>query len=123
MRCATATPAPLPPPLVLPDVRRDAARDVTALVHVRVELDLATAAQVRQDLLDALAPAPDRLVVDLSGCRFIGATGVQLLLSAHLQARSRGTRMTLCGCRPQALWVLRLTGVDGVLEQEGAQGR
>jgi len=115
-----ATPTPAGP--VLPDLQGAASRGWTALVRVDVELDLATAARVRQDLLDALAPAPDRLVVDLSGCRFVGATGAQLLLEAHLRAGRQGTRMTLCGCRPQALWVLGLAGLQDVLEQEGAVG-
>jgi len=95
--------------------------DAVSVVRVHGELDLATAAGLRQELLEALLPVPARLVVDLADCPFLGATAVQLLMSAHLRAQAQGTRLTLRGCRPQARWVLRLCCVDDVLEQEPAQ--
>ena len=115
MPCALPTPTP-----ARPDLQVGEAQGSTAVVRVGVELDLATAAGVRLELLDALASTPDRLVVDLSDCPFLGATGAQLLLSAHLRAGSQGTRMTLRGCGPQARWVLRLAALHDVLEQESA---
>jgi len=99
-----------------PELHVGERRHTVASVRVCEELDLLTVPQLRRELVAALDAVPEVLLVDLSGCRFTGADGVALLLSAHLRARGQGTRLVLCGCRPQALWVLRLCGLSQVLE-------
>jgi len=52
------------------------------VIAVRGEIDLATAGRFREVIDEAIVPG-GRLVVDLSGTRFIDSTGLGVLAKAH----------------------------------------
>ena len=85
-------------------------------VRLRGELDLDTAALVREALADAELTGPDWIVVDLSGLEFIDSTGVQALLVAHRNARRNAHRLSFTKGGPQVVRVLTLCGLDSELE-------
>lgn len=90
----------------------------TPLIEVVVseELDISTLPRLRERLEDALSLAPDRLVVDLSGCAFLDAQAMTVLLDVHRQAWRAGGLLTLRGCSPQCLRLLSLAGLLGVFD-------
>ncbi|MDQ3404021.1 MAG: STAS domain-containing protein [Actinomycetota bacterium] len=59
-----------------------------AVVRVLGEVDLATVAMLDRAIGDAFALEPQRLVVDLTRCGFLGAVG----LTSLVRATRRGTR-------------------------------
>lgn len=59
------------------------------------ELDIATYEEARERLAAVERTAPELLVVDLSGLRFVDSTGVRLILSADERARQEGRRVAL----------------------------
>jgi anti-sigma B factor antagonist len=64
-------------------------RDGAVVVQLVGELDLYNAHTVRDHLLAAVADAPERLVVDLSGVTFIDSTGLGVLIEARTRLTNR----------------------------------
>ena len=67
----------------------------TAEVVLDGELDISTYEDARARLAEAERTAPELLVVDLAGLRFVDSTGVRLILSADERARQAGRRLAL----------------------------
>ena len=86
----------------------------TAEVVLTGELDIATYDDARVRLAEAERTAPELLVVDLSGLRFVDSTGVRLILSADERARQEGRRLAL---RLGDGLALRVFGALGLLDR------
>ena len=87
-----------------------------AVVEVGDVLDLGSVARTREQLHDALAGRPERLVVDLSGCSFVDASALSMLLDVHRRACRHGGELRLRGCSPRVLRLLSLTGLRRVFD-------
>ncbi|MEV4141801.1 STAS domain-containing protein [Dactylosporangium sp. NPDC049742] len=89
----------------------------TPLVEIVVteELDAASEPRVRALLEDALTMHPEQLVLDLSGCPFIDATAIGMLLDVHRQVWTSGGRLTLRAPSPRVRRTLQIAHVNHVL--------
>jgi anti-anti-sigma factor len=67
----------------------------TAEVALSGELDISTYEDASAQLAAAERSAPELLVLDLAGLRFVDSTGVRLVLSADERAREAGRRLAL----------------------------
>ena len=67
----------------------------TAEVALSGELDISTYEDALAQLEAAERSAPEMLVVDLAGLRFVDSTGVRLILLADERARQEGRRIAL----------------------------
>ena len=76
------------------------------------ELDLATAAAVRQALVDAGTPGPADVVLDLSGVTFVDATGLAALLQAAEALRAAGGDLRLASPSRMLRRMLRLLQLE-----------
>ena len=63
--------------------------DGAVVVSLAGELDLYNANAVRDVLLECCAESPDRLIVDLSGVRFIDSTALGVLIEARTRMPNR----------------------------------
>ncbi|HZO37233.1 MAG TPA: STAS domain-containing protein [Solirubrobacteraceae bacterium] len=97
------------------DVRTDGGR-----VHFvpRGELDLATAPDLEQRVLETLRSGDgDGVVLDLRELTFMDSTGVRAIVAAHQVAQDEGVDLRLV--RPRAgsvvLRVIEISGIDGAL--------
>jgi anti-anti-sigma factor len=90
------------------------------VVEVVGDLDLSSVARTREQLHAALAEAPEQLVVDLSGCTFVDASALSMLVDVHRRACRSGGLLTLRGCSPRVLRLLSLTGLRRVFDVEAA---
>lgn len=63
--------------------------DGSTVVSLAGELDLYNAHEVRDALLECCAEAPSRLVVDLSGVKFIDSTVLGVLIEARTRLENR----------------------------------
>ena len=61
----------------------------SVVVSLAGELDLYNAHEVRDALLECCAESPDRLVVDLSGVKFIDSTALGVLIEARTKLPNR----------------------------------
>jgi len=81
------------------------------------ELDQATLEPLRARL-DQLGQRRKTVRLDLGGLTFLATSGLSVLLDADAQARRAGQRLTFYHGRPEVERVLRLSGVDRVLDFE-----
>lgn len=63
--------------------------DGAVIVSLAGELDLYNANTVRDTLLECCAESPDRLIVDLSGVKFIDSTALGVLIEARTRLPNR----------------------------------
>jgi anti-anti-sigma factor len=89
---------------------------VEDVVEVQGALDLASVARTREQLHEALAHRPQRIVVDLRDCTFVDASALAMLLDVHRRAHRAGAVLTLRGCSPRVLRLLSLTGLRRVFD-------
>lgn len=93
-------------------------RGDTLVVHVAGEIDMLTGPTLECALGAACAKVEGqvvRLVVDLTGVRFIGSTGVHLLAATRMRCAERGIPLVVVASACHVLKVLRITGEDGQL--------
>lgn len=63
--------------------------DGFVVIRLAGELDLYNANSVREALLACCAESPDRLIVDLSGVKFIDSTALGVLIEARTRLSNR----------------------------------
>ncbi|WP_162244497.1 STAS domain-containing protein [Marmoricola sp. Leaf446] len=85
-------------------------------VTVRGELDLHTASCLRQTLEAAVCEEADLVLVHLDEVTFMDSTALGVLVGAWKAQTARGRRLEVVCSRPEPLKLLRLTGLDGVLD-------
>lgn len=86
------------------------------VVHVRGDLDMATAPQLREGL-QRLVDAGDRqLVVDLAGVEFMDSSALGALVVMFKALRDVGGRLCLTAVQPTVRSVLKVTSVDQVID-------
>lgn len=101
-----------PTPFGLDEARLD--EHGITVIAVRGELDLFTAPELRERLrerIDDPEPADD-VVVDLSGCAFVDASGCQALLRAARQLTAVGRRLAIVNTDPANTRIFTVMGLD-----------
>lgn len=91
------------------------------LVRIGGEIDIHTAPLLRADLAARLdgQPVGSRVVLDLSGVRFLAVAGARALAEAAWEAQLHGVTLLLGATSPQVDLVLRTAGSwDGVPVRE-----
>lgn len=88
----------------------------STVLALRGELDVATAPALESALRAAFGASPTSMVVDLSDLSFLDSTGIRVLATAARRAESDGCSIVLMAPTQQVLRVLRLTGVDRLIE-------
>src|SRR5919205_2234267 len=91
-------------------------REIDGRAHVtlRGELDLATAPELEQLLIERI-DASQEVVVDLRGLEFMDSSGIRVLVAAHARAGRTGTRLVIV--RPErghpVAKIIEVSGLDG----------
>jgi anti-sigma B factor antagonist len=83
----------------------------SVVVSLAGELDLYNAHEVRETLLECCAEAPERLIVDLSGVKFIDSTALGVLIEARTR-RSNRRGFLLAAPGLEARRALEISGLD-----------
>ena len=89
-----------------------------AVVRAVGEVDFATAARLRQEVLAQVAAGDTTL--DLAGVTFFDSQGISVLVAADRLARVAGTRFVVRGAQGMTLKALTVLGLDKVLMLEPA---
>jgi anti-sigma B factor antagonist len=87
-----------------------------AVVTLPVEIDIANADQVRDDLLSILNRGAATLIVDMGGTTFCDSAGVNALVRAHKRAAANRSDMRLVVGTPAVQRVLDITGVGHLMD-------
>jgi anti-anti-sigma factor len=79
-------------------------------IEVEGELDLAVSDRLRSALARATAER-HHVLLDLSGCQFVDASVLAVLVQAHRRLRQHDRQLLLCGVRGQVRRLLALTAM------------
>jgi anti-sigma B factor antagonist len=93
-------------------------RGRVCVLGVSGELDIATAPTLTQQAAIALRPPTERLIIDLSGLRFVDCCGARAL-AAVASAAPPGCPVLVRGASPRVRRILDLLGVP--LERHGTE--
>ncbi len=83
-------------------------------VRLRGELDMSTAAQLRDELQRLATEEAPKVTVDLSGLAFVDSTGLSVLITGLKRFRQLGGDMALRSPSSGTLRVLEITGLTEV---------
>lgn len=89
--------------------------DSRARVTVAGELDVATAAELRNALSPLIDGGVSLIAVDLAKVEFIDSTGIGVLVGAMKRMQNRGGAIVVEAASPGVRRVLEMTGVLGAL--------
>jgi anti-sigma B factor antagonist len=87
-----------------------------AVVALPVEIDVANADAIGEDLLSVLNEGAVLLVADMSKTTFCDSAGVSALVRTFRRAVASSSGLRLVVCTPAVHRVLALTGVDRLVE-------
>jgi anti-sigma B factor antagonist len=83
-------------------------------IHLRGELDMATASLLRDELSRLAAGGATQVTVDLAQLAFIDSTGLSVLITGLKSMRQQGGDMTLRSPNAGTRKVLEITGLTEV---------
>lgn len=86
------------------------------------ELDASSASGLEEQLLALQGEGAARVVLDLSGLRFVDSAGVSVLVKAKRDADERGDTLILCQPTPQVHGVFAMLGLAQWLSYENGTG-
>ena len=91
-----------------------------AAAPLTIELDMATAPQLRETVLQLLQPSMGVgiVILDLDEVSFIDSTGLGVLAASRQRVEREGGALVLRHPRPNTLKVLEITGLDRVFTIE-----
>jgi anti-sigma B factor antagonist len=82
------------------------------VVHVRGEVDVASAPSLRETFIEVLAAAPStHLIVDLAAVEFIDSTGIGVIVGAHRRLNANGGRFSVVVATSAVRKTLQVTGL------------
>jgi anti-sigma B factor antagonist len=87
-----------------------------SVLDVRGEVDLHSASQLQDRLLQLIATGRRSVVVDLTGLSFLDSTGLGVLVAARNEAERAGAALRLVCTSERMLKLFRITGLDAVFE-------
>jgi anti-anti-sigma factor len=96
--------------LITTEVHRGA-----AVVRCSGEVDMTSAGALRETIGDLLGRRPAALLIDLTGVRFFGSTGISALVAAQEQADAGGVPLVVVATTRPVLRPLQVTTVDRIL--------
>lgn len=97
-------------PLREPPVRELEPAGDAFVVHLRGELDLYNAEQVREGLAEALAAGARRIVIDMADVEFVDSTALGVLIEARSRLGSHG--LLLAAPQIETRRALEVSGLD-----------
>jgi len=89
-------------------------RDGATVLSAHGEIDVATAPQLRQQIVELASESSAPLVIDLEGVDFLDSTGLGVLVSGLKRFRTLGSDVLLVATRPRILKVFEITGLTQV---------
>lgn len=91
-------------------------RDGRAVVRLKGELDIATAAELRQHLTTARQSYGENVILDLTELEFMDSQGLSVIVSCHKAVHAAAGSLVLVAPRPIVRRTLEITGLSRRLD-------
>lgn len=89
-------------------------------VFVECEIDHHTASRAREEIdREFFANMPRRVVLDLTNMRFMDSSGLGLIMGRYSRCLASGCEFALYGADERAKCILRMAGMDKILNLKG----
>ena len=88
--------------------------DGIGVIAVACELDMMTVPAFEQVLAEQARARRRALVIDLSGCEFMGSSGLAALVETHERGRRGGPQLALAGLTRNLTRAIGITGLDSL---------
>ena len=98
------------------DLRTDVLGD-SATLSLSGELDVATAPELRDQVVRLISEGRNRLVFDCTSLDFIDSTGLGVLIGARARCLAANGSVALAGVKPALQRLLMVTGIDGLFAE------
>jgi anti-sigma B factor antagonist len=85
------------------------------VIEVVGELDVATATELSEYLRGVMKKFPKKLVLDLSGVRFMASSGLAMLISTLKRSKESRISFGICGLTPVVRQTIEVTTLHEVL--------
>jgi anti-sigma B factor antagonist len=96
------------------DVKTEKVDDETYVISLAGEVDLYTAPEFKQQLLDVIADGAKDVIVDFSDTTFIDSTTLGVLVGGVKRLRSEDGRLSLVCSDRNITKIFEITGLDRV---------
>jgi anti-sigma B factor antagonist len=96
------------------DVKTEKVDDSTYVISLAGEVDLYTAPEFKQQLLDVIAEGGTDVIVDFSGTTFIDSTTLGVLVGGVKRLRAQDGRLSLVCSDRNITKIFEITGLDRV---------
>ena len=96
------------------DIKTEQLGDSTALISLAGEVDLYTAPEFKQQLLDVIAKGAKEVVVDFSDTTFIDSTTLGVLVGGVKRLRTNEGQLSLVCSDRNITKIFEITGLDRV---------
>jgi anti-sigma B factor antagonist len=103
------------------DVKTEKISDDTAVIALSGEVDLYTAPEFKQQLLETIGQGAKEVVVDLSDTTFIDSTTLGVLVGGVKRLRPDGGRLSLVCSDRNITKIFEITGLDKVFSIYGSR--
>src|SRR5690625_6421119 len=85
-------------------------------MHLRGEIDIYTATQLKDDLNDLVSEPNNEVIVDLKDVTYMDSTGLGTFVSALKHAETANTTMTLIRANDRLYRLFQVTGLNDVID-------
>ncbi len=98
------------------DIKTERIDDETAVIALSGEVDLYTAPEFKQQLLDAIGQGTKEVVIDFSDTTFIDSTTLGVLVGGVKRLRPNGGRLSLVCNDRNITKIFEITGLNKVFD-------
>jgi anti-sigma B factor antagonist len=103
------------------DIKTEHVADDAFVISLAGEVDLYTAPEFKQQLLEVIAQGTKNVIVDLSATTFIDSTTLGVLVGAVKRLRPNDGQLTLVCSDPNITKIFEITGLDRVFAIYGTR--
>jgi anti-sigma B factor antagonist len=90
-------------------------KEGTTVVEVQGELDVATATELSEFLIEVMKKFPQKLILDLGGVRFMASSGLAMLISTLKRSKESRIAFGVCGLSPVVRQTVEITTLHEIL--------
>ncbi|MFC4736529.1 STAS domain-containing protein [Bacillus daqingensis] len=92
-----------------------------SVAQVSGEVDVYTAAKLKETITPLAEQEDKRLIIDLSGVDYIDSTGLGIFIGALKASEKAGTSLTLTGLNARVKRLFEITGLHEVIDIDHAK--